>query len=307
MKIGFGAPVAGAWAGPQELVHIAGLAEELGYQEVWTFQRLLTASDGSAAPVYQSVLDPLVALSYTAARTSRLRLGVALINAPFVSPVYLAKQAATLDLVSGGRLDLGLGIGWSPLELEAFEVSTARRGVRIAEYIKVLRACWSAGPTRFEGEFYRVPNSSMEPKPAQPGGPPILFGGTAPTALARAGRLADGWLSSSGTDPAELGEQIQAVRDAAERAGRDPDVLRIIVRGVVRYDAGGKGVTGAYGKRRRLSGSAEQIREDAQWLSGQGVTELFYDLNWDPLVGNPSVEPASAVDRAEEIIRALAP
>lgn len=307
MEIGIGAPVAGAWAGPDQLARVGVLAEELGYHELWSFQRLLTPADGRGELVYHSVLDPLLSLAYAAAHTSRIRLGVALVNAPFVSPTYLAKQASTLDVLSGGRFDLGLGSGWSPLEFAATGTSNERRGARIAEYVDVLRAFWSPGPTRFDGEFYTVPESSMEPKPVQPAGPPILLGGSVPAALARAGRLADGWMSRSATVLSTIAEQVATVRQAAEQAERDPDAMRIVTRGVVRYDPSGKGATDKEGRRLPLSGTADQVRHDAAWLAEQGVTELFYDLNWDPLIGNPQVDPAAALDRAEEIIRALAP
>src|SRR5215472_7074797 len=116
MDIGFGAPVAGVWATPRNLTEFARRAERLGYRSLWTFQRLLVPREADMAPVYQSVLDPMVALGYAAAVTSAIRLGVAVINHPFASPAYLAKQAATVDVLSGGRLDLGIGIGWMPEE-----------------------------------------------------------------------------------------------------------------------------------------------------------------------------------------------
>ena len=307
MKIGIGAPVAGAWAGPDQLAHTGRLAEELGYHELWTFQRLLSPADGGGDLVYRSVLDPLLSLTYAAAHTERVRLGVALINAPFVSPTYLAKQASTLDVLSGGRFDLGLGGGWSPMEFAASGASSERRGARVAEYVDVLRALWSPGPTRFDGEFYTVSESRMEPKPVQPGGPPLLLGGSVPAALARAGRLADGWMSRSATVLTTIADEVATVRQAAEQAGRDPDALRIVTRGVVRYDQSGKSATDTHGRRLPLSGSAEHIRQDAAWLAEQGVTDLFYDLNWDPLIGDPQADPATARERAEELIRALAP
>ena len=309
MDIGIGAPVSGAWAGPRQLARIGGLAEELGYASLWTFQRLLAPADGGGDVVYRSVLDPLISLGYVAARTERVRLGVAVVNLPFVSPTYLAKQGSTLDVLSNGRFDLGLGLGWSPLEFTASGATTERRAARAAEYVAALRALWTPGegPVRFEGEFYTIPASRMEPKPVQPGGPPILLGGAVPAALERAGRLADGWMSRSGTVLASIARDVAVVRGAAERAGRDPDKLRIVTRGVVRYDPTGAGTLDAEGRRIRLSGSAEQIREDAAWLAEQGVTDLFYDLNWDPRIGDPTVEAAAAVERAEEIIHALAP
>src|SRR5436305_13256805 len=142
MRIGFGLPVSGAWATPETIVRFATRAEELGYDSLWTFQRLLVAMDQDLAPVYQSVLDPLTTVAFAAAHTSRIRLGVAVVNFPFVPPVYLAKQAATVDIVSGGRLDLGLGSGWSAAEFTASGVTPARRGARAEEYLKALDTAW---------------------------------------------------------------------------------------------------------------------------------------------------------------------
>lgn len=305
MKIGFGVPVSGAWAGPRNAGHFAELAEDLGYDSLWTFQRLLAPADPEAlAPVYRSVLDPLVTLSYVAALTSRIRLGVSLINFPFVTPVYLAKQAATLDVLSGGRLDLGLGAGWQQEEFVASGARQERRGARAEEFVAALRTLWDDEVSSHQGEFYTIPPSRLAPKPVQRPGPPVLLGGVAEAALRRAGRLASGWLSRSATDLSRIHEQIATVRAAAEEAGRDPDAVRIVVRGVIRP---GEEDQDDSGRRRRLSGSYDQIREDAAWLGEQGVTELFYDLNWDPLVGAPDAEPTSAIARAEEIIQALAP
>ncbi len=143
MKIGFGAPVAGAWATPGYLAAFSEQAEEAGYASLWTFQRLLVPEGSGMEPVYRSVLDPMVALGFAAARTSRIRLGVAIVNLPFVSPAYLAKQATTVDVLSGGRLDLGLGIGWMPEEFAATGASMARRGARAEEYLAVLRTLWA--------------------------------------------------------------------------------------------------------------------------------------------------------------------
>ncbi|HTJ66950.1 MAG TPA: TIGR03619 family F420-dependent LLM class oxidoreductase [Actinospica sp.] len=307
MEIGIGAPVSGAWAGPAELARFGALAEELGYDSLWTFQRLLAPADGGGGFVYQSVLDPLIALGYLAAHTTRARLGVAVLNLPFVSPTHLAKQASTLDVLSGGRLDLGLGIGWSPLEFTASNATTERRGARAEEFVAALRAQWAESPVHFEGEFYTVPASRMDPKPVQQPGPPILLGGAVPAAMERAGRLADGWISRSATVLSEIAADIAIVRNAAERAGRDPGAVRIVNRGVVRYDPTGVGTPDQDGKRLLLSGSAEQIRGDVAWLAEQGVTEVFYDLNWDPQVGDPAADKTAALERAEEILRALSP
>ena len=291
MRIGLGAPVSGAWATPSNLALVAARAEELGYDSLWTFQRLLVGVDDQLDAVYQSVLDPLVSLTYAAAHTSRIRLGVALVNLPFVSPVVLAKQAATLDVLSNGRLDLGLGTGWSTTEFAATGASRAERGARAEEYVRVLHTLWRDDPSSFAGEFYQVPPSRMAPRPVQPGGPPILLGGAARPALERAGRLAAGWMSRSATDLERIADDIAVVRSAASGP------VRVVVRGVVRPGP----------RTGRLSGSYAEIRADAEWLAEQGVTELFYDLNWDERIGDPSVPEAAALTRATEIIEALAP
>jgi probable F420-dependent oxidoreductase len=285
--------VSGAWATPETLAAFAARAEELGYDSLWTFQRLLVGVDDQLDVVYQSVLDPLLALTFAAAHTSRIRLGVALVNMPFISPVYLAKQAATLDVLSGGRLDLGLGVGWSPTEFAATGADRARRGARSEEYVRVLRTLWTDTPAEFAGEFYTVPPSRMAPRPVQPGGPPILLGGVVRPALERAGRLAAGWMSRSAHDLERIGEDIAVVREAAP----DPAAVRVVVRGVVRL-----------GERNgRLSGTYDDILADTSWLAEQGVTELYYDLNWEPRIGNPAVDEAAATVLATEIAEALAP
>jgi len=299
MLISFGAPVSGVWAEPATLGRFARRAEELGYHGLWAFQRLLVGADQRLGPEYRSVLDPLLALSYAAALTSRIRLGVAVINLPYLAPAYLAKQASTLDVLSRGRAEIGLGTGWSEPEFRATASDPAPRGRRTEEYLAVLRSLFVDEVASFEGQVYSLPPSRMEPRPVQAGGPPILLGGTADAALRRAGRIAAGWVSSSRARLADIERGAQVVRRAAEEAGRDPDAVRIVVRGVVR--------AGARDDRFPLSGDWGQIRAGARLFAEAGVTELFYDLNWDPLVGGPGADPAAAVERAEEILTALAP
>jgi probable F420-dependent oxidoreductase len=304
MDIGFGAPMSGAWATKQNLAAFAVEAERGGYQSLWSFQRLLVPAGSGMDPVYQSVLDPMAVLSFAAAVTSSIRLGVAIMNAPFVSPGYLAKQAASVDVLSGGRHDLGLGIGWMPEEFALTGADMARRGARTAEYVQVLRTLWAGGDSAFDGSFYQVPAGTQAPLPVQPGGPPVLLGGLAKPALERVGRIADGWITSSRTDLSKIDQLMAIVKESAAAAGRDPEALRYICRGVVRA---GAPVAGPDGQRLLLSGSFEQIRADTERLGALGVTEVFYDLNWDPEVGSPDADPIAATERAEQIMQALAP
>src|SRR5215467_6766868 len=252
MRIGFGLPVSGAWATPANVSSFAAGAEQAGYASLWSFQRLLVPEGSGMDPVYQSVLDPMAALAYAAAGTSRIRLGVAVINLPFVSPAYLAKQATTVDVLSGGRLDLGLGIGWMPEEFAATGGSTARRGARTEEYLAVLRTLWADEISSHQGEFYTVPEGRQDPRPVQKPGPPVLLGGMSRAAMERAGRIAAGWITSSRADLARISEAVAVIREAASAAGRDPDAVRIICRGVV---MAGEEATGPDGGRRLLSGS----------------------------------------------------
>jgi probable F420-dependent oxidoreductase len=306
--IGFAVPLAGSWATPANQVELARRAEELGYASVWTFQRLLFPADREGPdaarwqPVYRSVHDPLVTLAYLAAHTTRVRLGVAVLNMPWFSPILLAKQAATLDAVSGGRLDLGLGLGWSRQEYAAAGAPFERRGARAEEFLACLKALWTEDLVDFHGEFHDVSRAHVDPKPVQKPHPPLLLGGSAEPALRRAGRVADGWISSSGQDLASIGSAIKVVADAATSAGRDPGALRFVCRGVVRLRTGTDAVD-----RRPLTGSLDQIRADCAQLAEHGVTEMFVDLNFDRQIGTVEADPAASMARAHELLDALAP
>lgn len=304
LTLGFGLPVSGSWATPGNVAAVARRAEDLGYGALWTFQRVVVPVDEDYGPQYRSVLDPVVALGFAAAVTDRVRLGTAVVNAPFLSPAILAKQLASVDVLSGGRLDVGLGLGWAPHEFAVVGASSERRGARLAEYVACLRALWADDPVSFSGEFFDVPPSRMLPKPVQRPAPPVLLGGSADVALRRAGRIADGWISGSRQDLAEIGAAIGTILDAAEEAGRDPATLRMIVRGVVQL---GDEVRGGDGTRRQLTGTAEQIRDDLGRLHEAGANEVFLDLNFAPRVGSPDVDTVGAEAHAHEVLEAFAP
>jgi probable F420-dependent oxidoreductase len=243
----------------------------------------------------------VVSLAHLAGRTDRIRLGLAVLNMPFFSPALMAKQLTTLDVLSGGRLDVGLGVGWSMVEFVASGVPREHRGARAEEFLRALRALWTDDVVEFSGRFYQIPPARMQPKPLQRPHPPVLLGGGAEAALRRAGRVADGWISASNADLRHIDAPIATVRRAAVQAGRDPDALRFVCRGPVRLGPPGDA------DRRPLTGSVEQVRGDLDDLRAQGVTEVFLDLNWDPEVGSPSADPDAAVRRAEETLEALAP
>ncbi|MEU7857887.1 TIGR03619 family F420-dependent LLM class oxidoreductase [Nonomuraea sp. NPDC049141] len=297
MRIGFAVPQSGPWATPGNMRRVAARAEELGYHELWTFQRVLYPVGHPMGPTYRSVHDPLVTLAYLAGVTNTIRLGVAIINA-FVQPVLLAKQLATLQNVSMGRLTAGLGLGWLPEEFEAAGVGFEHRGRRGEEFVQVLRKAWRDGVVEHHGEFYQVPRSHIDPKPSPV--PPILLGGTADVALRRAGRLADGWISSSREDLSAVAGRIELIKSAAVEAGRrDADGFRFVCRGVTRVRPGGAE------ERQPLTGTFEQIRADVGELAAKGVTDVFHDLNFDPEIVTSDAK--EAMRRAEEALEALAP
>ena len=308
MLLGFAVPLAGSWATPAHQVQLARRAEELGYSSLWTFQRLLYPADPSAGqaprrwqPVYRSVADPLVTLAFLAGQTSRARLGVAVLNFPWYSPLLLAKMATSLDIVSRGRLDLGLGLGWAAEEFAATATEPGRRGPMAEEFLRALDAIWTQDVVRHEGPLGDLRDVLVEPKPVQRPRPPVLLGGTVDAALRRAGRMADGWISSSGHDLRTIGDALETVRDGAREAGRDPQRLRFVCRGVVRLRPAGAT------DRRPLSGSWDEIRGDLALLAEQGVTETFLDLNFDPEVGAVDADPDASVERGRTMLAELAP
>jgi probable F420-dependent oxidoreductase len=304
MKIGFGAPVSGSWATPENQIEIARRAEELGYHSLWTFSRILNPDgppEQRLAPVYRSVHDPLIVSGFLAAVTTRVRLGIAVVNLPFYAPLVLAKALTSIDIVSNGRLEVGLGLGWSPHEFAAAGADLARRGDRAEEFLACLRAIWTEDPVEFSGEFYTVPRGWVEPKPVQRPHPPILLGGTAPRALRRAGTIADGWISSSRVPGSEIPGAVATIREAAEAAGRKPDEVRIIVRRSLRLrDSDNKDDP-------TMTGTVAKIKVDLERYAAAGTDEVFLDLNFDEEIGSPEADPVRSMARAHEVLETFAP
>ncbi len=288
--------MAGNWATPEALVAVARRAEALGYRALWTFQRLFYpvaprdeyyGAPGAAWPApFASVLDPLAALAFVAAHTRTVRLGVSVLIMPFYQPVVLAKQLATLDVLSGGRLDVGLGLGWSRDEYEAAGAPWARRGARGDEFLRCLKAVWAEDPVEFTGEFYRVPRAHVAPRPVQRPHPPLLLGGYHADVLRRAATLCDGY--TGGNIPfSALADTVARVRAAAVAAGRDPARFPIVCRGSFNLTP-----EPLAGERRALWGSAAQIREDLGRYAAAGVTQIFLEPNFQP--GGATLERALA-------------
>ena len=208
MTLRFGAQLSGIHP-PQEQFALARRVEELGYESVWT---------GDHVSFHNPLYESLTLLSTYAAITSRVRLGTAVYLLALRSAAIAAKITSTLDVLSGGRLIFGVGVGGeNPKEFELCGVPHAERGARVSEAIDAVRTLWRDTPATFDGRFTRFERVSIDPKPAQP--PPIWIGGRSDAALARAGRQGDGWVSYV-VQPERYAQSLEKIRRAAERAGR---------------------------------------------------------------------------------------
>ncbi|MDH6140276.1 MULTISPECIES: TIGR03619 family F420-dependent LLM class oxidoreductase [Kitasatospora] len=239
MHIGLSIPQYGRFADADFAARAATTAERIGYDSLWVGDRLLVATaprsqypggGGNAPEEHQVFLDPLALLTVAATVTSRVRLGSSTLNALWQPPVLLARSLTTLDHVSGGRLDVGLGLGWSKDEYQAVGVPWAGRGARLEETLDVLEQVWAEDAViEHHGTHWTIPKAIMNPKPVQRPRPPVLLGGFSQATLERVGRRADGWLAGGLPLPL-LTQMWRAVLQRAEAAGRDPQALRLVVR-----------------------------------------------------------------------------
>jgi probable F420-dependent oxidoreductase len=214
-----------------------GAAEAAGYESLWTVEHVVVPKGYESAYPYSrsgrmaggvedfAIPDPLVWLAFAAAASSTIRLATGVLILPQRNPVVLAKEVATLDVLSGGRMMLGVGAGWLEEEFRAIGVPFADRGSRVDEYVGAMRALWSQEVASFDGEFVSFKDVYMRPQPVN-GTVPIVVGGHTRRAARRAGELGDGFYPASAA-VAELPELVALARDAADRAGRDPDALEI--------------------------------------------------------------------------------
>ena len=224
----------GRYVDGAKAVELVQAAEEAGFESAWTVEHtVVPAGHASAYPyspdgrmaggVYDFPLpDPLIWMAFVAAQTTSIKLGTGILILPQHSPVITAKQVATLDVMSGGRVLLGIGVGWLKEEFDAIGASFADRAARTDEYVAVLRALWAEKRPSFTGEFIRFDGAYCRPQPVN-GSVPIHVGGHSPAAARRAGRLGDGFFPARG-NPVEL---VEMARNAANAAGRDPDALEI--------------------------------------------------------------------------------
>lgn len=241
MKLGIMACNGGQHAFPDEARRLVDCAEQLGYESLWTGDHAVIPKDYESRYPYSrgqkmshgdqtvAIADPLVWMAYVAGVTSKLRLGTGVLLLANRNPIIVAKEAASLDVLSGGRLLMGVGVGWLREEAQAVGVPVGNRGKRLDEYMRALRVLWAEEAPTFEGEFTSFSEAYSFPRPIQTGGVPLLVGGHSPAAARRAGRLGDGFYPLA-PDPEDLPGLIDIMTREAVDAGRDPQQIELTCR-----------------------------------------------------------------------------
>ncbi|TMA36768.1 MAG: TIGR03619 family F420-dependent LLM class oxidoreductase [Deltaproteobacteria bacterium] len=304
MRFGIALPNYGPLAAPDVLVRLAREAEALGVDSVWVSDHLVAPRAARSIYPYdrrpdarpgdmgiiERFFEPTVTLAYLAGQTSRVRLGVSAYVVPYRNPVVTAKQIATLDVLSGGRVVLAAGAGWLREEFEALGVPFAGRGRRTEEYLAVCRALWRGGDADFTGACYSLPPVRTGPPPVQQPHPPLWIAGNSAAAIERAARAGDGW---HGIDlaPAELAPVVVRLRERVAAHGRQPGTVTVSLR---------KGVLVGAESSRPLYGDADKVRRDLDAYRKAGLDYL--------VVGLRQAKTADALSRAmADVARAIGP
>jgi probable F420-dependent oxidoreductase len=251
---------------------IARRAEELGYASVWAGDHILVPADQKRMRFFA---EPLITLSYIAGFTTKVLLGTSVVVAPLRNPLVLAKQAATLDFVSGGRLILGLGAGWLEAEFRFVNADFTRRGRLLDETLRILRTVWSSCPADFSGEFYEFRDAVLEPRPVQSGGPPLWIGGSSQAALRRVAESGDAWHADD-TPAEEVTRAKEFILEHAAPLGRSPDVttrVTVKITGTETSKTAPGRAEGYYrgeGAWTGIVGRGAQLREQVEEFRGAG-------------------------------------
>jgi probable F420-dependent oxidoreductase len=308
MRYGFYLPTRGGCATPEAIESIAQRGEALGFHSVMIADHVVFPTDIKSKYPYTvsgefpgggDALEQLALVAFVAGRTRRLRLVTSVMILPYRNPVLTAKMLATIDVLSSGRLTVGVGVGWLREEFEALGAPDFdRRGPASDEYLEIFKRLWTQSPASFAGEFYRFDSLRCLPPPVQKPHPPIWIGGHSGPALRRVARHGDGWHPVGANPavplrPAELRASLDQLFRLAEAQGRDPASLTISFKAPV-YD-----VTATLGgaERRPFSGTAQQIADDIGAYEKLGVSELVFDFR--------SEERAQTLERMERFAQTV--
>jgi probable F420-dependent oxidoreductase len=273
MRYGFCIPHHRLMAAPELILEATRRGEALGYDALWLSDHVVPR-DTPDQRQRRIFYEPIALAGVVAGVTSRVRIGFTVLVVPYRHPVVTAKQLATLDAMSGGRLDVGVGVGWMEEEFRALGADFHRRGRLTDEYLRAMRELWTSDRPRFEGETIQFSGLNAWPRPVQQ--PlPVLVGGYGSAAIRRAAALGDGWHPSN-MALADLEPRIREFRAACQQAGR-PATLPIVYRSDVSLGAS------ASGPRKAFSGSAAEILADLQAFAAAGVDEMVFDFAVPPV------------------------
>ena len=290
MQFGFYLPNHGPNAQPGPLAQIAQAGDRLGYYCMVAGDHILVPNRiaspypytvGGEFPTGESgeYFEQLTLLTYLAGVTQRIRLAPSVMIVPYRPPLLAAKILATLDVLSRGRLILGVGVGWMAEEFAALDTPPfAERGAVTDEYLRAYKELWTSPEPEFDGKYVQFSGIQFLPKPVQQPHPPIWVGGQSRAALRRAATLGDGWhpvgaIPAATLEPEELAGDLATLHRFAEQAGRDPSALAVSMKAPL-YDPG----TMQSGPRRRFSGPTDAILEDVHTYSEMGVSHIIFDI-----------------------------
>jgi len=237
VKVGLFAPLGNPFATPSYMTTLGQAAEERGFHSLWVAEHVVLFDDYASKYPYaedgripaggeSGIFEPMTALAYLAAGTSTIRLGTGICLVPQRNPVYTAKEVASVDWLSDGRVDFGIGVGWLKEEFDAVAAPFEKRGERCRSYLKVMQALWQDDISEYHDEFYDLPACRQYPKPVQRPHPPLWFGGTTDRALARVADLGTGWYVFD-LVPSEVAERVGHLGELLEARGRSVADVKI--------------------------------------------------------------------------------
>ena len=306
MRFGFYLPSSGPTAQPEALSAIARRGDELGFHCMVAGDHILVPREVNSPYPYTAdgrfhggnateFMEQLTLLTFLAGITQTIRLVPSVMIVPYRNPLLAAKILATLDVLSRGRLTLGVGVGWMEEEFEALDAPPfAERGAVTNEYLRAFKELWTSDNPTFEGEYCRFANINFLPQPVQKPHPPIWVGGQSRRAMRRAAELGNGWhpvgaIPAAPLEPEELAQKIAILHQYAENAGRDPAELEVSMKAPL-YDADSavSGGSRASGPRRRFFGTPEELLQDVQTYADVGVDYIIFDIRASDL--NQSLE-----------------
>ena len=297
MRYGFYLPTRGPTATRAGILALAREGERLGLHSAMIADHIVFPMESESAYPYTldgkhpgggDALETFSILGVVAGATERLRLVTSVLVLPYRNPVLTAKMVASLDVLSGGRVTLGVGVGWLKEEFEALDSAIFdRRGAVTDEWIAIFKQLWTSSPASFTGQFYRYADIRCEPFPLQKPHPPIWVGGHSRAALRRTARHGDGWhpvgaIAASPLPPQEMRAHLQTLKRMKEAEGRDFGALTISYKAPL-YDTG---IPDRDGARRSFSGHADEIAGDIRSFAAIGVHELIFDFRGESIAGS---------------------